>query len=215
MSDRIPMPAWASPRAFVSRGALEENLRAAHAARPEASIDVRMDAYGHGADLVTEIAASRGLAVVRDRPEGAVLDPELVFGFRGGRPAMRFVGSVIGVKALRAGEGVSYGYIHRAPADTRVALVSGGYAQGVVRMLGESAEAVIGGVRHPIIGRVAMDACVLDVGDADVSRGDDVVFFGQPGLGDPSIAEWAAVTGLAPGEITTLVGTRVARSVTA
>ncbi|MDL9979703.1 alanine racemase C-terminal domain-containing protein [Microbacterium sp. ASV49] len=209
------MPAWASPRAFVSRSALEENLRAAHSARPEASVDVRMDAHGHGADLVTGIAASIGLAVVRDRPAGATLDPDLVFGFREGRPAMRFVGSVIGVKTLRAGEGVSYGYIHRAPADTRVALVSGGYAQGLVRMLGGIAEAVIGGVRHPIVGRVAMDACVVDVGDADVSRGDDAVFFGQPTLGDPPLAEWESLTRLTPGEITTLVGTRAARSVVA
>ena len=49
------------------------------------------------------------------------------------------VGTVLVVKPLRAGEGVSYGYTHRAARDTRIALVVGGYAQGIVRALGNRA----------------------------------------------------------------------------
>ena len=72
---------------------------------------------------------------------------------------MRLTGSVLLTKALRAGEGVSYGYTHRADADTRVALVTGGYAQGVVRGLGDRIS-----VRHRRLAasghRPGCDGCV-------------------------------------------------------
>lgn len=122
---------------------------------------------------------------------------------------------VVGVKTLRAGEGVSYGYIHRARADTRIALVTGGYAQGIVRSLGSRASVSVAGRRHPIVGRIAMDACVIDVGDAPVAPGDEVVFLGDREAGQPVVAEWADLTGLTPGEIAILIGLRAHREVVA
>nr|WP_246301376.1 alanine racemase C-terminal domain-containing protein [Microbacterium immunditiarum] len=124
---------------------------------------------------------------------------------------MRLSGTVLGIKPLRAGEGVSYGYIHRAAHDTRVALVTGGYAQGVVRALGERANVRVGGALHPIIGRVAMDVCVVDVQEAEIRRGDPVVFFGDPASGEPSLQEWVRSTGMTAAELVAMVGARVRR----
>jgi alanine racemase len=118
---------------------------------------------------------------------------------------------VLSVKPLCAGEGVSYGYTHRAPRDTTVALLVGGYAQGIVRALGNRAYVSIAGERHPIVGRVAMDVCVVDVGTTDVGRGAEAVFFGDPDAGEPSIAEWVEATGLTAREIVTTVGLRTIR----
>ena len=124
---------------------------------------------------------------------------------------MRLTGSVLTVKPLQAGEGVSYGYTHRAPRDTSVALVVGGYAQGIVRALGNRVSVGIAGERHPIIGRVAMDVCVVDVGGARVLPRAEVVFFGDPAAGEPSLGEWVEATGLTARELATAVGLRAVR----
>lgn len=208
-----------APTARISTAAIVANLRSAGRIQPV--IDLRRDAYGHG--VVRTAAALRvhtdAVLLVdhtvelidRDRTvtaERATLSPALVFGWEQGLPAMTLAGTVLSTKALRAGEGVSYGYLHRAPHDTRVALVTGGYAQGVVRELGNRAHVVIGGMPHPIVGRVAMDVCVVDIGDAPVVRGDRAVFFGEDGS---RVGDWARATGWRADEIVTMVGLRARR----
>ncbi|WP_307858531.1 alanine racemase C-terminal domain-containing protein [Microbacterium flavescens] len=225
-----------APVARVSASAIAHNasLALARAAeRTSAVADLRADAWGHGASAVAAELLAVGVdrLVVDDAPAAPVpgvagaasatagagggLDTATLYGLPNGAPgavpAMRLSGTVLGVKPLRAGEGVSYGYVFRAVADTRVALVTGGYAQGVVRELGSRARVTIGGRSHPVVGRVAMDVCVVDVGDAPVRRGDEAVFFGDPGAGEPSIAEWVALTGLRADELVTAVGLRATR----
>jgi alanine racemase len=58
-----------------------------------------------------------------------------------------------------------------------------------------------------------MDVCVVDVGDTPMPRGSEVVFFGDPAEGDPSLAEWTDATGWSAAEIIALVGSRVDRRV--
>lgn len=152
----------------------------------------------------------------------------MVYGLTPGMPAvMSLHGHVLSLKPLLAGEGVSYGFTHHASRDTVVALVAGGYAQGIVRSLGNAAHVLIGDRRCPIVGRVAMDVCVVDIGDASVSRGDDVIFFGSgSGRGSssdasvalaqpPTVHEWARLTGLTAAELVTAVGLRTRREVAA
>lgn len=191
-------------------------------------VDLRRDARGHGLARVAEaLLAGTGAALLVDatdldrwggrsprlRTAGrATLDPASVFGLdSSGRPAMTLFGTVLGVKRLRAGEGVSYGYTHRAASDTRVALVTGGYAQGIPRILGNRASVVVAGRRRPIVGRVAMDVCVVDVGDADIRRGADVVYFGDPDAGAPLLSDWTRASGLGATELVTGVGLHVVR----
>lgn len=212
------------PRARVSWSALERNIAAAHAAAPGSAIDLRRDACGHGAELVADIARAAGVseALVDDGGDrfglelarAEALPLEAVYGLGGrGVPALSFVGPVLQTKPLRAGDGVSYGYIHRAPQDTRAALVSGGYAQGVVRAIGSHASVRIGGRACPIIGRVAMDVCVVDIGDADIAVGDEAVFFGGE---DPSqLATWAGATAWTELELVGVVGLSAPREVAA
>jgi alanine racemase len=56
-----------------------------------------------------------------------------------------------------------------------------------------------------------MDQFVVDVGDTPVSVGDEVVLFGDPTLGVPSAADWAAAAGTINYEIVTRIGPRVPR----
>lgn len=217
-----------APVAHVSRSALARNARLA-AASGSHDFDPSIldaDAWGHGAALVSAVLAAEGW---RPGTRGSArsgtgalpvptrtLSPETLFGLsRGGHreavPALRLIGRVLSTKTLRAGEGVSYGYTYRAAADTRVALVTGGYAQGIVRSLGGAVDVAISGRRHPIVGRVAMDVCVVEIADAPVGRGDEVVFLGDPAIGEPGLGPWVEAAGMHPGELITAVGLRAHR----
>jgi alanine racemase len=161
---------------------------------------------------VAEVLSDAGILPA---PSGA-LDPSTLFGLSANEhttPAMRLQGIVLATKALRAGEGVSYGYLYRAARDTRIALVTGGYGQGVVRSLGGLADVTFAGERYPIIGRVAMDVCVVEIGDAAIRRGDEAVFFGDSDAGEPAVSEWHTATGLTTAELVTAVGLHSNRQV--
>src|SRR5256714_12478649 len=69
------------------------------------------------------------------------------------------------VKTAPAGHGVSYGHIYHTAADTALALVPLGYADGLPRSSSNVGEVFIGGRRHPGAGRMAMDQFVVDLED--------------------------------------------------
>ena len=127
------------------------------------------------------------------------------------RPAMTLRGAVAAVRRVPAGKGVSYGYDYRAERDTTLALVPLGYADGVPRQASGAGPVSIGGRRFTVAGRIAMDQFVVDVGDAPVAVGDEVVLFGDPTLGAPAATDWADAAGTINYEIVTRVGPRVAR----
>ncbi|MBW4716018.1 alanine racemase [Saccharothrix obliqua] len=119
------------------------------------------------------------------------------------RPVMTFRSSVAAVKRIAAGDAVSYGFTWTAPADTTVALVPVGYADGVPRALSNRMDVWLGGRRRPVVGRVCMDQLVVDCGDDLVVEGDEVVLFGSGEHGEPTAREWADRTGTIDYEIVT------------
>jgi alanine racemase len=127
------------------------------------------------------------------------------------RPAMTLSASVAAVRRVPAGTGVSYDYLYRAPRDTNLALVPLGYADGIPRQASERGPVHINGRPYTVAGRIAMDQFVVDVGDAQVSVGDEVVVFGDPTLGHPSATDWADAAGTINYEIVTRIGDRVPR----
>lgn len=129
-----------------------------------------------------------------------------------GTPVARLTGRVVTVKRIKAGEGVSYGYIYRADRDGVIALITGGYADGVPRSIGNHAWLAVNGRRVRVVGRVAMDVVVASVGDVEVRAGDEAVFLGDPVVGEPGVSEWAQITGFDPVEVAAAIGPRVVRS---
>ena len=111
-----------------------------------------------------------------------------------------------------AGTGVSYDYTYRTDRETTLALVPLGYAEGIPRHASSRGPVAIGGSRYRIAGRVAMDQFVVDVGDADVAVGDEVVLFGDPATGVPSADDWAEAADTINYEIVTRLGGRLRRS---
>lgn len=127
------------------------------------------------------------------------------------RPAMTLAARVVAVREAHPGVGVSYDHLWRADRRTRLALVPLGYADGVPRAALNNAEVLIHGDRYPIVGRVAMDQFVVDVGAGQVVVGDDVVLWGGSDPASPQIHEWADWSSSSPYELLVGVGRRVAR----
>jgi alanine racemase len=131
-------------------------------------------------------------------------------------PAMTATARITQTKRVAAGEGVSYGYLHRTTAETTLALVPVGYAEGLPRNASGSgsqhALVSINGKSYPINSRIAMDQFVLDVGDDKVAAGDTVTIFGDPAAGVASADELAKVCDTINYEIVTRMGGRFKRS---
>jgi alanine racemase len=120
------------------------------------------------------------------------------------------------VKRVAAGTHVSYGSRHTFERDTTVTTIPIGYADGVPRRLGTRADepgtdVLIGGRRCPIVGVVTMDQLMVDVGDADVAIGDEVVLIGRQGEHMIRAEDWAARLGTIGYEIVCGIGARVPR----
>jgi alanine racemase len=152
-------------------------------------------------DLVRVGIASYGL------PPAATMDVDLPL-----RPVMTLRGRLAAVKRVAAASGVSYGWTHATERDTTLGLVPLGYGEGVPRHASGRLAAAHNSLRVPIVGTVAMDQVVVDLGDADAKRGDVVTLFGPGDDGEPTAEEWAAAADTIGYEIVTRIGGRVRRT---
>ncbi|MFD4420753.1 alanine racemase [Agromyces sp. NPDC058484] len=128
------------------------------------------------------------------------------------RPAMTLRGRVAAVRRVDVGTGASYGHVWRAEHATTLALVPLGYADGVPRQASGRGEVWLAGARRPVVGRIAMDQFLVDVGDDEVTVGDEVVLFGDPAAGVPSADDWGDAADSIGYEIVTRIGPRVPRT---
>lgn len=132
------------------------------------------------------------------------------------RPVLSLTTRVLSVRGVRAGETVSYGRRWMASSDTTIATIPVGYGDGYTRRLSGRTWCLLHGKRHPIVGTICMDECMVDVGNADVRIGDEVVLIGSQADADghvqsidaTDLATWAETI---PYEITTAISTRVPR----
>jgi alanine racemase len=132
------------------------------------------------------------------------------------RPVMSLRAPVVAVRRARRGEAVGYAALYRAPADTRIATLALGYADGVPIAASGKGSVWLAGARRPIAGRVSMDYVGVDVGDARVEVGDVAVVFGCEVTGGPvvlPVEEAARSADTLPYELLVRVGARVRREV--
>lgn len=128
------------------------------------------------------------------------------------RPVMTLKAKLACVKELYAGEAAGYGLTFKAQRETKLGVVSIGYADGIPRELSNRGHALVNGKRVPIIGRVCMDQLMIDVsGAGKVSAGDDVVFIGRSRGEKISAEELACEAGTISNEILSGIGKRVIR----
>ena len=136
------------------------------------------------------------------------------FGFRHNeelRPVATLRTRIVQLKRLPAGETVGYGRAGRLERETLLATIPMGYADGLDRHLGCGRWSMrVQGLPAPIVGRVCMDSCMIDVTDIpQVCEGDEVVVF-SPERGN-DLETMAEVLDTIPYEIMTSISARVKR----
>ena len=122
-------------------------------------------------------------------------------------PVARLSARVVATRRLEAGEPVSYGAAWRAAAPTTIATLAIGYADGLLRTLGDTGLVALGDRIVPIVGRVTMDMAMVDAGDAAVAPGDVATIYGGP----IALADQAERAGTISYELLTALGPRVER----
>ncbi len=127
------------------------------------------------------------------------------------RPVMRLQTRVIHTHTVKAGEPVGYGALYRADHDRTVATLSAGYADGWLRAYADTNVTVHtseGDFAAPLVGRICMDLCMVDVTGIPCSAGDLVTLFGNDVQSLASLARHAHSIAY---EIPCLVTARVPR----
>lgn len=139
-----------------------------------------------------------------------------LYGFDAGhgeglRPVSALKSRIVQIKHLAAGETVGYGRAGRLSRASVTATIPVGYADGLDRHLGCGRWSVlVGGRRAPIVGRVCMDSCMIDITDLEgVAEGDPVTIFSPEPGNDPQTM--ARVLDTIPYEIMTSISGRVKR----
>jgi alanine racemase len=111
------------------------------------------------------------------------------------RPVLTWKTRIVQLKTLPAGSFVGYGCTYRVMRKTKLAVLPAGYADGYDRAFGNSAYVLVRGKRAPVIGRVCMNHCMIDVTDIrEVKLEEEVVLLGKSGeenLTAEKLAEWA------------------------
>lgn len=96
------------------------------------------------------------------------------------RPAMSWKTMVLNLHTIAPGETVGYGRTFAAQTERRIATLPVGYADGYRRALSNCGEVLVHGQRAPVVGRVCMDHCMVDVTHIpDVQLCDEVVLLGS------------------------------------
>ncbi|AKO97475.1 MAG: alanine racemase [Marinovum algicola] len=113
---------------------------------------------------------------------------------------------VIQVRELEPGETVGYGNSFTASRPSRIATISAGYGDGILRGMGPRASLMAGETRCPVAGRISMDLIGVDVTDAP-ELPDRLELLGQHQSID-TLAGWADTIGY---EILTSLGARLSR----
>jgi alanine racemase len=128
------------------------------------------------------------------------------------RPVLSLRSRIVRLTEIEAGAAVGYGRTWTARRRSRIALLMCGYADGYRRGLGNRAQALVHGRRVPVVGRVSMDMCTVDVTDVpEATIGDVGTLIGQDGEARVDANELAQLAGTISYEIVAAVAARVPR----
>jgi alanine racemase len=127
-------------------------------------------------------------------------------------PALSLRSYVADVKRFAPGASAGYGQRWKTERETWVGVVPLGYGDGVRRGLGNNAEVLVRGRRHPLVGTVSMDNVTIDLGpETAVEPGDEVVLIGAQGDDAIRAEEIAARLETINYEVTCGISARVPR----
>jgi alanine racemase len=128
------------------------------------------------------------------------------------RPALSFKTQVAQVKDIPEGECISYGCAYTTDRPTRVAILPVGYADGFRRSPTNWGSVLVHGQEAPLLGRVCMDQCIIDVTHIPHVRvGDEVILIGRQGTASLTAEQVAQRLGTINYEVVSEILARVPR----
>ena len=129
------------------------------------------------------------------------------------RPVMTLRTTIAQIRDVAAGTPISYGRTFTAPRDLRMAVLPIGYADGLSRGLSGKVSFRLRGQDVPVIGRICMDMCMVDITSVpDAKVGDELTLFGydEDGARVP-VERLAQASGTISYEILCTLSKRIAR----
>ncbi len=162
---------------IIKTGELKRKDILLHAAASAMAVRVPESQF----DMVRPGTITYGVRTVKEAPEGL-------------KPVMSLYSSIGQIMSYSKGNVVGYGSIHQLDKDSYLANLPIGWGNGLPR---NTKYALIHGQRVKIVGRLSMNATMLDITPIydQVKKGDQVVFFGKQGNEEITIDEICDSTG--------------------
>jgi len=128
------------------------------------------------------------------------------------RPVLSLRTELVLVKELPVGHSIGYGRTFITDRPTRMALLPIGFADGYLRVLSNKAHVIVRGRFAPVVGRISMDVCTLDVTDIPAAvPGDRVTLIGEQDGLSITAHELAELMGTIESEVFSGISKRVPR----
>lgn len=132
------------------------------------------------------------------------------------KPVLALETKIVAIRRFHKGQTISYGRTYTCPADTDIAVIPIGYADGLLRRFSPGLEVTINGKNYPVRGRICMDQCMIDIGlnNKDVKIFDKVMIFGPEESGALNTADdLARIGNTISYEVLTSLSKRVERKI--
>ncbi|MGL2430308.1 alanine racemase [Helicobacter pylori] len=118
---------------------------------------------------------------------------------------------IVQIKSVKKGEFIGYGEHFYTNEETLVGVLALGYADGLVRALGNRIQVAINNQLAPLIGKVCMDQCFVKLNDIEAKEGDEVILFGDKSAKANDANEIATLLNTIPYETISTLSKRLER----
>ncbi|GHP82327.1 alanine racemase [Helicobacter pylori] len=118
---------------------------------------------------------------------------------------------IVQIRSVKKGEFIGYGEHFYTNEETLVGVLALGYADGLMRALGNRIQVVINNQLAPLIGKVCMDQCFVKLNNIEAKEGDEVILFGDKSAKANDASEIAMLLNTIPYETISTLSKRLER----
>ncbi len=118
---------------------------------------------------------------------------------------------IVQIRSVKKGEFIGYGEHFYTNEETLVGVLALGYADGLMRTLGNRIQVAINNQLAPLIGKVCMDQCFVKLNNIEAKEGDEVILFGDKSAKANDASEIAALLNTIPYETISTLSKRLER----
>ncbi|GAA8592794.1 alanine racemase [Helicobacter pylori] len=118
---------------------------------------------------------------------------------------------IVQIRSVKKGEFIGYGEHFYTNEETLVGVLALGYADGLMRALGNRIQVAINNQLAPLIGKVCMDQCFVKLNNIQAKEGDEVILFGDKSTNANDASEIAALLNTIPYETISTLSKRLER----